>query len=56
MRTLMGDPDIQMKIYGSNFEQGESNFVDGDNNEYEYDEFIGKWMKKRKERRATKRA
>lgn len=56
MRTLMGDPDIQMRIYGSNFEQGESNFVDGDNNEYEYDEFIGKWMKKRKERRATKRA
>ncbi len=56
MRTLMGDHDIHRRIYGMDFEQDESSFDDADNNQYEYDEFIGKWIKKRKERRATKRA
>lgn len=56
MRTLMGDPDTQVRIYGMDFEQDEANFVDDFGDEYEYDEFIGKWMKKRKEKRAIKRA
>ena len=56
MRTLMGDPDIQMRIYGMDFEQDEANFVDDYGDEYEYDEFFGKWRKKRKARRAEKRA
>lgn len=56
MRMLMGDPDIQMRIYGMDFEQDEANFVDDYGDEYEYDEFLGKWRKKRKARRAEKRA
>jgi len=54
MRMLMGDPDIQMRIYGMDFEQDEANFVDDYGDEYEYDEFFGKWRKKRKARRAKK--
>ena len=54
MRMLMGDPDLQMRIYGMDFEQDEANFVNDYGDEYEYDEFIGKWLKKRKKRRAEK--
>ena len=34
--------------------QDYNSYVDEYGNEYQYDEFIGKWLKKRKERRASK--
>lgn len=49
---ILTDPNNQL---GMNplFMDDSDNFVDDYGNEYEYDEFIGKWLKKRKERRAN---
>ena len=40
MNTLLGDPDMELRIYGENYAD-----------HYHYDPFIGRWIKKRKERR-----
>lgn len=50
---FLGDPNLELRLYGTDY-QDSYNHTDENGNEYEYDEFIGKWMKKRKERRATK--
>lgn len=56
MITFMRNPDIQLRVYGMDLEQDDSEFASANNSEYEYDEFIGKWIKQHKQRRAQKRA
>jgi len=48
---IAANPLYELKFYGGLLEE-EDNFVDGLGNEFEYDEFIGKWIKKRKEKRS----
>ena len=48
---IAANPLYELKFYGGLLEE-EDNFVDGFGNEFEYDEFIGKWIKKRKEKRS----
>lgn len=50
---FLGDPNLELRLYGTDY-QDSYNYIDENGNEYEYDEFIGKWLKKRKERRASK--
>ena len=50
---FLGNPELELRLYGEQYQTG-YNHYDKNGNEYEYDEFIGKWIKKRKERRATK--
>lgn len=49
---FLGDPNLELRLYGTDY-QDSSNYIDESGNEYEYDEFIGKWLKKRKEKRAS---
>lgn len=51
MKMIYGDPNNQLGL-NPMFMNESDNFIDKHGNEYEYDEFIGKWLKKRKERRA----
>lgn len=48
---IAANPIYELQFYGGLLEE-EDNFVDGLGNEFEYDEFIGKWIKKRKEKRS----
>lgn len=48
---IAANPIYELQFYGDLLEE-EDNFVDGLGNEFEYDEFIGKWIKKRKEKRS----
>jgi len=48
---IAANPLYELKFYGGLLEE-EDNFIDGLGNEFEYDEFIGKWIKKRKEKRS----
>lgn len=54
MTMFLGDPNSDLKLYGKRPHENYNSFVDEYGNEYEYDEFVGKWLKKRKERRASK--
>lgn len=53
MTMFLGNPDLELRIYGEEYQE-DYNYIDEEGNEYEYDEFIGKWIKKRKERRSQK--
>lgn len=48
---IAANPLYELKFYGGLLEE-EDNFAHGLGNEFEYDEFIGKWIKKRKEKRS----
>ena len=48
---IAANPLYELKFYGGLLEE-EDNFARGLGNEFEYDEFIGKWIKKRKEKRS----
>lgn len=53
MTMFLGNPELELRIYGEEY-QDDYNYIDEYGDEYEYDEFIGKWIRKRKERRASK--
>ena len=47
---FLGNPELELRLYGEEYQDSYS--YDEDGNEYEYDEFIGKWIRKRKEKRS----
>lgn len=48
---IAANPIYELQFYGGLLEE-EDNFVDGLGNEFEYDEFIGKWIKKERKSEA----
>ena len=54
MSLLMGDPNMQMRIYGVDFNQDSYDFVAPYEEDNPYDDFIGKLIRKRRTRRSRK--
>ncbi|MCB9448687.1 MAG: hypothetical protein H6585_10120 [Flavobacteriales bacterium] len=58
---FLGDPYLQLRLYGETYDnlfdsedEDGSYTYDEEGNLYVYDSFIGKWLKKRKEKRSQK--